>query len=121
MTEPPSWILLPGFSQTPSVWDAVARELGQAASTAAIPPGCDARAAAAQLGRDRGRGYWAGYSMGGRIALQVALDYPDLVEHLAMFSSTAGILDPAERAARRAEDERLAAAVEQHTRCRPPR
>lgn len=53
-----------------------------------------------------------GYSMGGRIALHVALAVPDRVERLVLVSTTAGIQDPAERAARREADEALAAEIE---------
>lgn len=54
----------------------------------------------------------AGYSMGGRIAIHLALEEPDLVRRLVMVSSTSGIEDEDERAARRAADERQAAELE---------
>ena len=54
-----------------------------------------------------------GYSMGGRIALHVALAAPDRVDRLVLVATTAGIEDEGERAARRASDERLAAWTEQ--------
>jgi 2-succinyl-6-hydroxy-2,4-cyclohexadiene-1-carboxylate synthase len=57
----------------------------------------------------------AGYSMGGRIALHVALAHPERVTKLVLVSTTAGIEDPPERAARRARDEELAAWIECHT------
>lgn len=47
-----------------------------------------------------------GYSFGARIALRLALDHPDAVHRLVLESPSAGIADPAERAARRAADER---------------
>jgi 2-succinyl-6-hydroxy-2,4-cyclohexadiene-1-carboxylate synthase len=53
-----------------------------------------------------------GYSFGGRIALRLALDVPDLVASLVLIGSGAGIADPAERARRRAVDEGLAASLE---------
>jgi 2-succinyl-6-hydroxy-2,4-cyclohexadiene-1-carboxylate synthase len=56
-----------------------------------------------------------GYSMGGRIALHVALAAPERVEHLILVASTAGIDDEAERAARREADERLAVFAEAAT------
>jgi 2-succinyl-6-hydroxy-2,4-cyclohexadiene-1-carboxylate synthase len=57
----------------------------------------------------------AGYSMGGRIALHVALAAPARVERLVLVSTTAGIEDAAERAARRRADEQLADEVEAGT------
>ncbi len=46
--------------------------------------------------------------MGGRFCLHAALARPDLVERLVLISATAGLDDPADRAARRASDEALA-------------
>lgn len=56
---------------------------------------------------------WIGYSMGARLALHVALSRPEALTGLVVISGTAGIDDPAERAARRAGDARLAARIEQ--------
>jgi 2-succinyl-6-hydroxy-2,4-cyclohexadiene-1-carboxylate synthase len=50
-----------------------------------------------------------GYSMGGRIAQHVALAAPERIERLVLVATTAGIEDEAARAARREDDERLAA------------
>ena len=55
-----------------------------------------------------------GYSMGARLALALALRRPGRIARLVLASGTAGIEDPAERAARRASDEELARFVEQH-------
>lgn len=57
-------------------------------------------------------GTCVGYSMGGRLALQAALDHPQRIGALVLVSSTAGIDDETERAARRDADERLAAEIE---------
>jgi 2-succinyl-6-hydroxy-2,4-cyclohexadiene-1-carboxylate synthase len=54
----------------------------------------------------------AGYSMGGRIALHAALAMPERVARLVLVGASPGLADPLERAARQAEDERLAAEVE---------
>ncbi len=54
----------------------------------------------------------AGYSLGGRIALQVALAAPERVSQLVLVSTTAGIADAAERAERREADRRLADELE---------
>lgn len=53
-----------------------------------------------------------GYSMGGRVALHLALAYPDRVVALALIGARAGIDDPAERAERIAADEALADRIE---------
>ena len=53
-----------------------------------------------------------GYSMGGRVALHVALRHPEIVSRLVVLSATAGIEDDAARAARRARDETLAGRIE---------
>ncbi len=50
----------------------------------------------------------AGYSMGGRIALHVALALGARVQRLVLVGASPGIADPFERAVRRAADERLA-------------
>jgi 2-succinyl-6-hydroxy-2,4-cyclohexadiene-1-carboxylate synthase len=54
----------------------------------------------------------AGYSMGGRIALHVALAAPERVQRLVLVGGSPGLADRAERAARRRADEQLAADIE---------
>lgn len=56
----------------------------------------------------------AGYSLGGRIAVQLALAAPERVARLVMISSTSGLEDPDERAARRARDDEQASWLEAH-------
>lgn len=52
-----------------------------------------------------------GYSLGGRVALHLALTHPWLVERLVLIGATPGIEDPDERAERRSADEAQAALV----------
>jgi len=53
-----------------------------------------------------------GYSMGGRLALHIALTYPKLVRHLILESTSPGLATAAEREARVKSDEALAAQIE---------
>jgi 2-succinyl-6-hydroxy-2,4-cyclohexadiene-1-carboxylate synthase len=55
---------------------------------------------------------YLGYSMGGRIALRLALDHPALVRRLVLIGASPGLADPAERAAREVADDRLADRIE---------
>jgi len=55
---------------------------------------------------------FVGYSFGGRVCLRLAVDHPDSVARLVLIGATAGLDDPAERAARRAADEALAEEIE---------
>lgn len=59
-----------------------------------------------------GRAHWLGYSMGGRVALNLALAAPERVASLLLIGASPGIDDPAARAARAAEDAALADFIE---------
>lgn len=54
-----------------------------------------------------------GYSLGGRIALQLALRYPELVSLLIVEAANPGIEDPVERQERERADDTMAARLEQ--------
>jgi 2-succinyl-6-hydroxy-2,4-cyclohexadiene-1-carboxylate synthase len=129
--EGPPVLLLHGFTGTGASLDALAGAfrhdgrrtlapdlLGHGASDAAADPARHdvARQAADLAGilGDLGAAPASvvGYSFGGRIALRLALDTPELVSSLVLIGSGAGIPDPAERARRRAVDEDLAASIE---------
>lgn len=117
----PRLTLLHGFTQTGRSFAPLVPELsrhfevlapdlpghGSRSSTPARP-----EEAARLVAEEGGRGSYLGYSMGGRIALRLALDRPDLVERLVLVSATAGIEDPEERAARRSADDATAASIE---------
>jgi 2-succinyl-6-hydroxy-2,4-cyclohexadiene-1-carboxylate synthase len=105
--------LVPGFTQTASAWDRVRAGLPPEIDAVAldVPTGLDFVATAAALGDAGGPGVYVGYSMGGRLALRLALDRPDLVSGLVLVSTSPGIADLAEREARRAADDELAASI----------
>ncbi|MEJ7797129.1 MAG: alpha/beta fold hydrolase [Solirubrobacteraceae bacterium] len=122
---PEPLLLLHGFTQTGRGWDEVARHLageryrplapdlrghGAAGSRRPIEMASCVRDV---VGLAAGRFALAGYSMGGRMALHVALAHPERVSRLVLVSATAGIDDPSQRAARRARDEALATWMEQ--------
>lgn len=56
--------------------------------------------------------HWLGYSMGGRLALYIAVNHPQWVRSLILESASPGLQDAAERAARRQQDEALANRIE---------
>jgi 2-succinyl-6-hydroxy-2,4-cyclohexadiene-1-carboxylate synthase len=105
--------LVPGFGQTAGAWQEVVEALGDGTATMAldIPRRATFRQTADALSEDR-NGVWAGYSLGGRLALQIALDHPSRVDALVLISTNPGIADARARAARRAVDEELADRVE---------
>jgi 2-succinyl-6-hydroxy-2,4-cyclohexadiene-1-carboxylate synthase len=107
-------VLVPGFTQTAASWRGVQDVLDESCDVAAldVPPRESFVATAIAIGTERGRAVYAGYSMGGRIALRLALERPNLVQALVLVSSSAGIADEAERAARIESDEALARSVE---------
>lgn len=122
---PESLVLLHGFASTRRLWDAViARLPPERYSPLALDlPGHGAQAHAPQpitfdscvahvLNRSPRSFALVGYSMGGRVALHAALAVPERVRRLVLISATAGIEDARERAARRARDRELAAAIE---------
>ncbi|HVM08895.1 MAG TPA: alpha/beta fold hydrolase [Acidimicrobiales bacterium] len=115
-------VLVHGFTQTAASWPpAIVGSLEQAGHdvVAVDAPGhgsaADVRAdlvqGAAMLA-EHGPAHFVGYSMGGRLALHVAVNHPTAVEKLVLVGATAGIDDPGERAARRAADDDLAASIE---------
>jgi 2-succinyl-6-hydroxy-2,4-cyclohexadiene-1-carboxylate synthase len=98
-------VLLHGFAGTCRAWDQVVEHLG---GTPYMAP-----TIAAELPRLDERCTLVGYSMGGRIALQLALDDPEKVERLVLVSATAGL--DVGREERRRADEELAARIEAGT------
>jgi 2-succinyl-6-hydroxy-2,4-cyclohexadiene-1-carboxylate synthase len=103
-----SRFLVHGFTQTAASWGALAAQLGATAVEAPVAGLWDA---ADQLAT-HGTGTWIGYSMGGRMALHLALAHPECVERLVLVSMTAGIDDDEVREARATADEALAERAE---------
>jgi 2-succinyl-6-hydroxy-2,4-cyclohexadiene-1-carboxylate synthase len=124
---PATVVLLHGFAGTGRAWDPVVERLDRERYTALAPDlrghgsAGDARpisfdaVVADVLDAAPPRFALCGYSMGGRIALHVALAAPERVERLILVATTAGIDDEAGRAARRDADERLAVFAEAAT------
>lgn len=117
----PRTVLLHGFTQNADCWGSFGRHLGAGRQLVLVDaPGhgrsgnddADLPAAARLVADVGGRADYVGYSMGGRIALHLALAAPDLVRRLVVIGATGGIDDPGERGRRRAADEELARALE---------
>jgi 2-succinyl-6-hydroxy-2,4-cyclohexadiene-1-carboxylate synthase len=109
--------LLHGFTQTKNAWDPVISLLGSDFHTisfdapghgdaAMLPFNCSEAAEA--VNNIAGEATYVGYSLGGRIMLHAALQFPEEVERLVLISASPGIQDHAERDARIAADSDLA-------------
>jgi len=118
----PSLLLLHGFTGSGAAWADHRPDLEQDFTVTAVDlPGhgsnieprsveATADALADELGVRRA--HVLGYSLGARVALAIAVAHPEAIDRLVLESPSAGIADPAERAARRAADERLADEIE---------
>lgn len=110
-----------GFTQTGRSWDRVAPGLAGHDVVQPDLPGhggnaeepADLWGCADRLADECGRATYVGYSMGGRVALHLALAHPSLVTGLVLLGATAGIDDGQERAARSAADDVLADRLEE--------
>ena len=115
----PRLVLVHGFTQTGRSWDPVAADLavdhlvvdapGHGGSGAVRLGLTDGARAIATAG---GAGVYIGYSMGARYVLRAALACPEAVHGAVLLGANPGIEHAAERAARQASDEALAARLE---------
>ncbi len=118
---PESVVLLHGFSGTRRAWDGTIAQLdseryrplaldlpGHGSAAEAAPPFTFERCVEDVLACAPERFVLCGYSLGGRLAQQVALAAPARVTRVVLVSTTAGIEDSAERSARRRADHALA-------------
>lgn len=118
-------VLLHGFGATHRAWDQVIAHLepqryrslaldlpGHGESAAHAGPTTLEACADSVLVASPRRFVLCGYSMGGRVALRVALAAPERVTRVILVSSSPGIEDPAERNRRRRADRRLADELE---------
>ena len=124
---PETLVLLHGFGGTHRAWDPVLSELDAERYNPLVPdlrghgtkgavrPISFAGCAGDVLAAAPDAFVLCGYSFGGRIAQHVALQAPERVLRLVLVATSAGIEDAAQRAARRADDEALAAEVETMT------
>jgi 2-succinyl-6-hydroxy-2,4-cyclohexadiene-1-carboxylate synthase len=122
---PESVVLLHGFGGTHRTWDGVNAALdreryrplaldlpGHGEAADAQRPITFAGCVAHVLARGPERFTLCGYSLGGRVALHVALAAPERVSRLVLVSCSAGIADDAERAQRCQADHVLADELE---------
>ena len=126
----PAIVLLHGFTGAKGGWRTLRRTLvprrrvvavdlpGHGGTAASAEPAADSLAGTARLVVQSldsigvPRFSLLGYSLGGRVALGLALDHPRRVERLLLESASAGVHDAAEREARRRDDEALAERLE---------
>jgi 2-succinyl-6-hydroxy-2,4-cyclohexadiene-1-carboxylate synthase len=125
-----SVVLLHGFTGSAEAWNPLSRVLAQRFRVITIDlPGHGLTSSPAARERyliDRVAGElaqmverlgsspagWLGYSMGGRIALYLAVCYPQSVSALVLESASPGIASELDRRKRRADDETLASRIE---------
>ena len=119
----PRVVTVHGFTQTHRSWEPVVRTLPEIefalvdlpghGGSAEMRAGFEETVSMLAEMSDEKPAFYAGYSMGARLALAVAVDHPDAVRGLVLISPTAGIENPGARAARVSQDDALAGRVEE--------
>lgn len=116
----PPLVLVHGFTQTGRSWGPLATALAEDHEVVLVDaPGhggsaevrADLVTGADLLVQAAGPGTYVGYSMGARLCLHAALAHPDAVRALVLLGGTAGLEDPADRAARVAQDRATSARI----------
>ncbi|HEX3138486.1 MAG TPA: alpha/beta fold hydrolase [Rhizobacter sp.] len=113
---------LHGFTETDDVWTEVLAPLKRPVRCPLLPghgwrpcpAGTTIKSVAAEIAAKLpAGGDLLGYSLGGRVALQVALDHPGKLKRLVLISSTAGLRDAKEREKRARHDHAFAEVLEE--------
>jgi 2-succinyl-6-hydroxy-2,4-cyclohexadiene-1-carboxylate synthase len=107
-------VFVPGFMQRDDAWQPVAGRVGERYPTRCLDLHGDSLTS--RLDEIRSavteEDILVGYSMGGRLALHLAVRGPELVSGLVILGASAGIERSGERTGRRERDEELAAWME---------
>lgn len=122
----PRIVLVHGFTQTHASWRTLAADIGTDHAVQIVDlPGHGGSGNLRLDFEETAQAIWdcggadatyVGYSMGGRLCLQVALDHP--IRSLVMIGASPGLADERARAQRRGADEHLADEIE-HDGTRP--
>jgi 2-succinyl-6-hydroxy-2,4-cyclohexadiene-1-carboxylate synthase len=113
---------LHGFTETDDVWSEVLAPLDRPLRCPLLPghgwkpcpAGTTIRSVAAEVAAALPpQSDLIGYSLGGRVALQLALDHPAKLKRLVLISSTAGLRDATERDKRVRHDQGFAEVLEE--------
>ncbi len=119
----PTIVLVHGFTQNTRCWGDLPQQLNRRFRVLAVDaPGhgssparhddAGPAEAARLIGEVGGQARYLGYSMGGRLCLQLACDRPDLVEELVLVGATPGLTSPDARETRNRADAALADRLE---------